>query len=253
MRNPYTSKCPPRRAEAEQRGGEQHPCCSKKSIMDYVNRIELQGTVISVRSDIRRTVVQLALSTGTERMFAGRDNTTVSYYPEIIFYTPNLGKRLITGKSHVEIVAHAHTYYNNVTKRNVNEIVGDSIKDTERFLARYINDIPEHGGRENDRNEALFVGPVYRIRKRSEGVVYLTLAIPDRNRKDNINYCSIVCMGNNKDERGGRLPFATIASSLKEGEWVAVGAQLSTMRDAEKGFRQSIVCRDIERVQQEEQ
>ena len=153
---------------------------------NYKNIISVRGTIVSIHTDMRKTTMRIATDGGSGK---GLDSEDKSYYPEIVFYTTNIGERFSVRRDHVEIKAHIHTWYNRNEKKNVTEYVGDSIVRTSRFLADYFSNIDEEGANPDDENIVILSGKVSRIDKRDSGgnLVVLSISIPDKEKRKTID------------------------------------------------------------------
>lgn len=206
---------------------------------NYKNIISVRGTIVSIHTDMRKTTMRIATDGGSGK---GLDSEDKSYYPEIVFYTTNIGERFSVRRDHVEIKAHIHTWYNRNEKKNVTEYVGDSIVRTSRFLADYFSNIDEEGANPDDENIVILSGKVSRIDKRDSGgnLVVLSISIPDKENESHVDNCRVTCFRKNAQ-------YAH--RNLAKGDFVAVGGRIHTSRNRETGEpMQNVVCRDIAKL-----
>ena len=219
------------------------------SFMDkeYKNNVRIRRTVMSVMAERGKTTVRLATSIGNER-FVGRnkDVEVTSFYPEVVFYTSNIGEKLEAGRAHVDIIAHVHTWYNNTTERNVREIVGDNITKSERLLAEYSSDISGEANsfnRPDDENIVTLDGVVHKIDIRSDNFGLLTIAVKDKRNPEHTDMCYVTCRGSF---------FVSKLKKAKKDDWAAFAGQIVTSFDEERRYRWMILCRDLEIESKEE-
>ncbi len=207
---------------------------------EYRNSVLLRGTVMSVGTDIRRTTVRIAASIGNERFIGNWNRPNPSFYPEIVFYTQNIGEILVPSQDHVEISGHVNTWFDRRTNRMVQEIVGDNIKKTDRILSYYVGSVAgeaDRYNRPNDENVVILSGPIHKIDIRNDGFAILSIMLRDKKNPDNTDICRVTCR-----ER----QFVNRLKEAKNSDWAAVLGQVRAVYDEEKGLRRDICCRDLE-------